>query len=145
MYTGGLVSLNEEGLNASHDDYFEHNIPGCLDLAKSPFLEPIPSNPQAAPWMPFVNLKPVDCAQEKSLGSHNATRPAPTSEVVNGVDQDIQVFRLQNGQRDLLSTIKAYDSDRRTNVSRAWVVADAAETCLGIIQPTGESGRVIVC
>jgi hypothetical protein len=27
-------------LDEGHDDYFDHDIPGCVDTADSPYLEP---------------------------------------------------------------------------------------------------------
>jgi hypothetical protein len=32
-------------LDRGHDDYFDHEIAGCPDLADSAFLDPLPSNP----------------------------------------------------------------------------------------------------
>ncbi len=36
-------------LDIGHDDYFKHNKPGCLDLAKSVFLDPTEANPVLPP------------------------------------------------------------------------------------------------
>ena len=36
-------------LDIGHDDYFRHNKPGCLDLAKSVFLDPTQPNPVVPP------------------------------------------------------------------------------------------------
>ena len=36
-------------LDFGHDDYYHHNIPGCLDLARSAFLDPLPAGAQAPP------------------------------------------------------------------------------------------------
>jgi hypothetical protein len=36
-------------LDIGHDDYFKHNKPGCLDLAKSVFLDPTAANPVLPP------------------------------------------------------------------------------------------------
>ena len=42
-------------LDAAKDDYYEHDIPGCLDLVESPFLEPTENQPFAYPnWPSFV-------------------------------------------------------------------------------------------
>ncbi len=39
-------------LDPGNDDYFKHNIPNCLDLSQSAFLEPLPNNPQLPPGWP---------------------------------------------------------------------------------------------
>jgi len=36
-------------LDRNNDDYFNHEIPGCPDLADSVFLDPLPANPQEPP------------------------------------------------------------------------------------------------
>lgn len=33
-------------LDVGHDDYYQHDIPNCPDLANSAFLEPLPANPE---------------------------------------------------------------------------------------------------
>jgi hypothetical protein len=33
-------------LDPGNDDYFQHSIPNCLDLANSAFLDPLPQNPE---------------------------------------------------------------------------------------------------
>jgi hypothetical protein len=39
-------------LDAGHDDYYDHSIPGCLDLADSAFLDPLPPAAQQPPGWP---------------------------------------------------------------------------------------------
>ena len=39
MYSRNKFGIPLE-LDSGHDDYFDHNIPGCLDTADSPYLEP---------------------------------------------------------------------------------------------------------
>ena len=39
MYSGDQIGIPIE-LDQGHDDYFDHDIPGCLDTADSPYLEP---------------------------------------------------------------------------------------------------------
>ncbi|KAA0254066.1 MAG: hypothetical protein EDM79_20975, partial [Chloroflexi bacterium] len=39
-------------LDPGNDDYFNHDIPNCPDLADSAFLEPLPANPQTPPGWP---------------------------------------------------------------------------------------------
>ena len=38
MYSGPGRELLPPALDAAHDDYYLHGIPGCLDLATSPYL-----------------------------------------------------------------------------------------------------------
>ena len=35
-----------------NNDYYKHGIPGCPDLAKSVFLDPLPANPETPPGWP---------------------------------------------------------------------------------------------
>lgn len=39
-------------LDPGNDDYYNHSIPNCPDLADSAFLEPLPADPQAPPGWP---------------------------------------------------------------------------------------------
>jgi hypothetical protein len=39
-------------LDPGNDDYYNHDIPNCPDLADSAFLDPLPANPQAPPGWP---------------------------------------------------------------------------------------------
>ena len=39
-------------LDPGNDDYFNHGIPDCPDLANSAFLDPLPANPQLPPGWP---------------------------------------------------------------------------------------------
>jgi hypothetical protein len=39
-------------LDPGNDDYFKHSIQGCLDLATSAFLDPLPANPETPPDWP---------------------------------------------------------------------------------------------
>jgi hypothetical protein len=36
-------------LDINNDDYYQHNIPNCPDLAKSVFMNPLPANPELPP------------------------------------------------------------------------------------------------
>ena len=39
MYSGDRFDIPIK-LDEGHDDYFDHDIPGCVDTADSPYLEP---------------------------------------------------------------------------------------------------------
>lgn len=39
-------------LDPGNDDYYDHDIPNCPDLADSAFLEPLPADPQTPPGWP---------------------------------------------------------------------------------------------
>jgi len=39
-------------LDPGNDDYYNHSIPNCPDLADSAFLDPLPADPQAPPGWP---------------------------------------------------------------------------------------------
>jgi hypothetical protein len=51
MYQGPEPWLPDT-LDIGHDDYFAAGIPGCLDLADSAFLEPLPAAAQTPPGWP---------------------------------------------------------------------------------------------
>ncbi len=40
MYAGDRIGI-PTALDKGHDDYFGHDIPGCPDIADSPYLEPV--------------------------------------------------------------------------------------------------------
>lgn len=48
MYAGDLP-WQPATIDIGGDDYFDHDQPGCLDLADSAFLEPLPARPQPPP------------------------------------------------------------------------------------------------
>jgi hypothetical protein len=50
MYAG-QEAWKPQVLDSGHDDYFEHGIPGCADLSRSVFLDPLPTTPEVpAGW-----------------------------------------------------------------------------------------------
>jgi hypothetical protein len=51
MYAGPLP-WQPSVLDVNHDDYFQANIPGCLDLARSAFLDPMPAGAETPPSWP---------------------------------------------------------------------------------------------
>ena len=51
MYTGSEPWSPAE-LDVGRDDYFEHDIPNCPDLADSVFLDPLPADAQVPPGWP---------------------------------------------------------------------------------------------
>ncbi|MEX1247221.1 MAG: hypothetical protein WEA61_01960 [Anaerolineales bacterium] len=51
MYTGEYDwDIYNMVLDVGHDDYYNHDIPNCPDLANSAFLDPLPENAEAPPW-----------------------------------------------------------------------------------------------
>ena len=57
MYAGDLV-WEPSVLDISHDDYFDHNNAGCLDVAKSVFIQPTPRNAVPPPsWKTFAGKR----------------------------------------------------------------------------------------
>lgn len=45
-------------LDPGHNDYYQHGIPGCPDLANSIFLDPLPENPELPPQEPPAWYRP---------------------------------------------------------------------------------------
>lgn len=48
MYAGDQP-WQPQKLDIGGDDYFDHPRPGCLDLADSAFLDPLPADPAPPP------------------------------------------------------------------------------------------------
>jgi len=46
-------------LDPGNNDYFEHGIPNCPDLANSAFLDPLPANPETPPNWPAEWKLPI--------------------------------------------------------------------------------------
>jgi hypothetical protein len=49
---GGSRPPGRRKLDVGRDDYFRHGIPGCPDLARSAFLDPLPANAEPPPAWP---------------------------------------------------------------------------------------------
>jgi hypothetical protein len=75
MYAGDDV-WRPDTLDVGRDDYFEAHVPGCLDLASSPFLETAPATPPVQPQVP-----PAPTAQPKP---HPKPRPKPVPKCKRG-------------------------------------------------------------
>jgi hypothetical protein len=48
MYAGA-APWRPRVLDVGRDDYFDHGVAGCYDVARSPFLEPTPASPELPP------------------------------------------------------------------------------------------------
>jgi hypothetical protein len=98
MYAGPLA-WQPSILDVGRDDYFQHGIQGCLDLALSAFMTPSAAEAVAPPGWPYSELSSVGCDQEPSLASIEAVTPSPIK-FANGTSQPINIFWLDyNGQR----------------------------------------------
>jgi hypothetical protein len=58
-------------VDVNHDDYFGPLGNGCLDLANSAFLDPLPANAEAPPGWPYTTLDDLGCPETET--------PAPTA------------------------------------------------------------------
>ena len=48
----GIGHTTSDVIDAGHDDYYRHDIPGCPDLQDSAFLDPMPAEPELPPDWP---------------------------------------------------------------------------------------------
>lgn len=120
-------------VDAGRDDYFGHGVPGCLDLARSPFLLPAPASAELPPLWPMAAARPRDCSEEATLGSGgSATRAGIIFD--NMSDATTQVFQLTGQGRTLRDTMRPWVASYQRDVQAgsAWIVADPGGRCIAI-------------
>lgn len=120
-------------LDAGRDDYFGHGTPGCLDLARSPFLLPALSDVELPPLWPVAAARPRGCEEESTLGA--ASSGAQAGIIFDNMrDATAQVFLLTPLGRILRDTVRPWTASyqRNAQAGSAWLVADADGKCLAI-------------
>jgi hypothetical protein len=137
MYAGPLP-WQPSILDIGHDDYFQYNRPGCLDLAKSPFLEP-------SSWPSTrTELQAHDCAEISALRARDAT--VPTSiRFINRSSQVVRVYWLDyGGQRRLYATLQpGQDSTQGTFLTHPWLVT-LGDQCRSIYLPIEQPSQATI-
>jgi len=145
MYAGPMAWAPSV-LDFNHDDYFGADIPGCIDLARSTFLDPLPTpNADWPPGWPYVNLDALDCAQESASSSPTSATPATTVEFVNGTAAPSRVYWLDGSAvRHLYATLDPYEGYiQATFTAHKWVVTDLLDQCLAVYDADAAHGRAI--
>lgn len=143
MYAGPLAWAPST-LDFNRDDYFGAEVPGCIDLARSTFLDPLPTGAEWPPGWPYANLDPLDCADEATLASPASTT-ATTIEFVNGTGAAARVYWLNgSATRQLYATLDPYEGYiQGTYTAHTWVVTDLSGQCLAIYSADTAHGRAI--
>lgn len=133
MFSRSSRSAVPPRVDAARDDYFGHGKPGCLDLARSPFLLPAPTAPELPPLWPMAAARPRDCSEEATLrGGGSATRAGIIFD--NMSDTSVQLFQIAAQGRVLRDTLRPWVASyqRDTPAGSAWLVADASGSCRAI-------------
>jgi hypothetical protein len=133
-------------LDSGHDDYFRHNIPRCLDLAQSAFLDPAPQNAVLPPGWPYGTLKNQGCSKENGLASVSANISTGIQFVNGSATEQVNVNWLDYaGQRQLFRALGPREGYvQPTFVTNPWVVTDTNGTCIATYLPENNPGRAIV-
>jgi hypothetical protein len=144
MYAGPLP-WRPSLLDAGHDDYFEAHLPGCLDLARSAFLDPFPDGAAPPPLWPLTDLSKITCDQAQSLRSQQADVRTQV-QFVNTTPGSVRVYWLNyQGGQQLYATLAPWQSYlQSTFLTHPWEVTDTQRNCLGVYLPVIGTGRVII-
>ncbi len=140
MYAGSQPWMPSV-LDFNHDDYYEANIAGCLDLSHSSFLDPTPAVAAPPPGWPYANLTPLPCSVESTLRS--AGSMATNVEFVNGTESPANVYWLDgNGNRQLYKNLNPFEGFiQPTFLGNYWVMTNSSNQCLEIYSTTPNLGR----
>lgn len=146
MYAGPL-SWNPSVVDFNGDDYFEADLPDCLDLADSAFLDPLPASAERPPGWPYETLDAISCDQEGSSRSTDSDDATRTSiHVLNGTGAPINVYWLDHsGTRQFRDSVRPYGYFRQlTYDTHPWVVTDETNQCLGVYRVGETLGRAVI-
>ena len=143
MYAGSQPWMPSV-LDFNHDDYFQANISGCLDLSNSSFLDPAPAGAAPPPGSPYSNLAPSPCSMESTFRSTGSV--ATNIEFVNGMQSPANVYWLDgNGHRQLYKNLNPFEGFMQsTYAGNYWVMTNSAGQCLEIYSATPGLGRAIL-
>jgi hypothetical protein len=143
MYVGAGKAFPPR-LDVDRDDYFEHDIPDCPDLADSAFLEPLPAAPAAPIGWPYETLPELACADETLMQS--SPGPATRIQVINATNETVNVYRLDtNGVRQLVRPLPSNEGlVADTIVNEPFVVSSTTNSCLGIFRAAAGFARAVI-
>jgi len=131
-------------LDANRDDYFEHDNPGCLDLANSAFLEPLPITAEPPPGWPYPILDALSCADEAQMRSNSGDNT--TLQFINATTEPINVYWLDfDGVRQFVQSLPPNEGfAENTSTGHPYVATTSSNLCLGIYFGSGAFGRAVV-
>lgn len=131
-------------LDVNRDDYFEHDNPGCLDLADSAFLEPLPVTAEAPPGWPYAMLTAAPCADETQMRPRAGDNTA--IEFINATSATVNVYLLDfAGVRQLVRSLPPNEGFvENTSTGYPYVVTTATNACIGIYLGATSFGRAVV-
>lgn len=145
--------VRQEILDVNRDDYYGHNNPGCLDLAKSVFLEPAAPDADLPPLWPIVELPVHDCKVGETLRPQESKTPVIV-EFINTTTRRIRVYKInEDGSREPMALLEPYRPDippwrarsrQETFATHPWQVTVAGGECVGFYVAGETTGRVIV-
>ena len=143
MYSGSLPWMPSV-LDFNHDDYFLANIPGCLDLSRSDFLDPLPQSATSPPGWPYTILPALSCAIE---GTARSTGTQSTHiEFANNSGATVNIYWLDGiGARHLYKTLAPFEGyTQGTSASTYWIATDSSGQCIALYLAASNVGRAIV-
>jgi hypothetical protein len=144
-------------LDVNHDDYFGPTGTGCLDLANSAFLDPLPASAEAPPGWPYATLTDLVC-----LTNENTTIPGPAGVAtqvmfVNSLPSVAQIYeRVPNGtggyQRQYRADVAPNDGTvlplptaaPGSIVENAVFVVIANNQCRHLVRATANPSRFLI-
>jgi hypothetical protein len=145
--------VRQEMLDVNRDDYYGHNNPGCLDLAKSVFLDPAAPDAGPPPLWPIVELPAQDCKVGETLRPQESKTPVIV-EFINTTTRRVRVYKInEDGSREPMATLEPYRPDippwrvrsrQETFATHPWQVTVAGGECVGFYVAKETTGRVIV-
>lgn len=120
-------------LDPGHDDYFAHQIAGCLDMEDSAFLELASPTALPPPAWPLLPLAELSCGQEGSVKSREAS-VVTTVRFINPTSEPADLFWLDyQGRRQFFGRLQAWGSRLQGSyVTHPWLLATERGQCLAI-------------
>jgi hypothetical protein len=145
MYSGSLPWMPSV-LDFNHDDYYRANIPGCLDLSRSDFLDPLPQGAESPPGRPYTTLQTISCASEGTVHSTGTSANATNIEFANGTGNSANIYWLDGtGARQLYKTLAPFEGYIQPSfVGDYWVATNTSGQCTAIYSGAWNLGRAIL-
>jgi len=132
-------------LDVGNDDYWGHSQGGFVDVSRSAFLEPTPTNSALPSIWPLLLVTAIPASQEPTLRSPSTSEKV-NLQIVNRSGKVLHVYWLNHsGVRELPEQIVVDDNlVLETFQGHLWVVADDQGKALAIYRaPDKGWGRVV--
>ena len=145
--------IRQEILDVGRDDYYGHTNPGCLDLAKSVFLDPVAPDAGPPPLWPILELPAHDCQVGETLRPRESKIPV-VIEFVNTTARRMRIYKInEDGSRELTATLEPYRPEiapwrvrarQETFATHVWQVTVAGGECVGFYVAGETTHRVVL-